>query len=266
MRALLACLLLAASPVSKAWADKLELPATITFDERFHHLYMYGHEIHSPATFTFDTVLVANGFRPNPIVEDTAKAESLCARTYKNVPFIQRLLAEGKSCREAGREYDAAVMKTVYRAMDEFRAARVSGDSSGAEGRAKALLDTSLIDVARTRIGDGRSDVVQRGIDVLLIIDPGPFPTRTVTPQENEADRRTYAVQQVADIQLSMTYQDQTLVMIGGPKGGVGSYQRGTGAINALEEIRRSVEHGVPEGRVVPRLILKEIIAHNPRQ
>jgi len=265
MTGLLFCLALSVTS-GGAYVDRLELPATITFDERTHHLYMYGHEIHSPVTLTYDTVLVANGFHPTPIHEDTARAESVAARVYKDVPFVQQLHAQGKSYRVAGREYEAAIDTTLFRAMQELRSARAAGDSAHAEQRAKALLDTSLVDVGKTTIGDCRSDVIRKGLNFMFIFDPGcptppTPPAPPMTPEEQEADRRTGAMSQAWQIQTFLIRQDQSLMVLGGPKGGVGITEGGVGTYNALDEIKRSIKYGVPDGSVVPKALLREIIA-----
>ncbi|HKA25485.1 MAG TPA: hypothetical protein VKF80_10930 [Candidatus Eisenbacteria bacterium] len=265
MTGLLFCFVLSITSASGTPVTKLDLPATIAFDERTHHLFMYGHEIHSPVTLAYDKGdLVANGFRPNPIVEDTARAESVAARVYNDVPFIQGLHAQGKSYRAAGREYETAWTKTVYRAMGEFRSAWIAGDSANAEQRAKAVLDTSLIDVERTLIGDLGSAVVLKGLGDSPIYCSAPDRTPTpppMTPEEQEADRRTGAMDQAWEIQSFLVTADQGLMVLGGPKGGVGIVQRGVGAYDALDEIKRSIKYGVPDGSVVPEALLREIIA-----
>src|SRR5262249_2810123 len=94
--------------------------------------------------------------------------------------------------------------------------------------------------------------------------DWAPPPTKTMTLEEREADRRTGAMDQAWGIRFGLMTSDESVTVIGGPLGGVVISAHGGGAFDALDEIKRSVKYGVPDGRIVPKALLKEIIAAQP--
>lgn len=241
--------------------EEVKLPVTVTFDDRLHHFYAYGHKIQSPVIFSFEAgTLVINGFRPAPMVEDTVKAESIAAGVYKNVRYIQRLHSKGLTYRQAEDEFSRATIQSARNALDEYRRAEQAGDSNPV-WRARMVLDTTVIDPrGEFSILSGTAVVVtQQGLGPIQYqLEDGPV--RRISPQEEEANLRSSVTGRAASIRRTLLRETESLTIVS--SGGLRMEVSGAEGIKkALSEIDQALRTGQARDGSIPKAALEEMIA-----